>query len=30
MDLWKVGAILGNGCGMQEQNYVAVFQGSQM
>ena len=26
--LWEVGAILGNGCGIQGQNYVALLQGS--
>ena len=28
--LWRVGAILGNGYGIQGQNYVAMFQGSEM
>ena len=26
--LWKFNAILGNGCGIQDQNYVAWLQGS--
>ena len=28
--LWGVGAIPGNGYGIQGQNYVALFQGSEM
>ena len=28
--LWEVAAILGNGCGIQGQNYVARLQGSKM
>ena len=28
--LWGVGAILGNGYGTQDQNYVAMFQRSEM
>ena len=28
--LWGVGAILGNGYGIQEQNYVAMSQRSEM
>ena len=28
--LWEVAAILGNGCGIQGQNYVAFLQGSKM
>ena len=28
--LWRVGTILGNGNGIQEQNYVAMFQRSEM
>ena len=28
--LWGVGAILRNECGHREQNYVALFQGSEM
>ena len=28
--LWGVGAILGNGYGIQGQNYVAMFQRSEM
>ena len=28
--LWEVAAILGNGCGIQGQNYVAWLQGSKM
>ena len=24
--LWRVGAVLGNGYGIQEQNYVAMYQ----
>ena len=28
--LWGVGAILGNGYGIQEQNYVAMFQKGEM
>ena len=27
---WEVAAILGNGCGVQGQNYVAWLQGSKM
>ena len=27
--LWEVAAILGNGCGIQGQNYVAWLQGSK-
>ena len=27
---WQVAAILGNGCGIQEKNYVAWLQGSEM
>ena len=27
---WEVAAILGNGCEIQEQNYVPWFKGSQM
>ena len=27
---WEVGAILGNGCGVQGQDYVAWLQGSKM
>ena len=27
---WKVAAILGNGCGVQGQNYVAWLQVSKM
>ena len=28
--LWGVGAILGNGYGIQGKNYVAMFQRSEM
>ena len=28
--LWDAGAILGNGYGIQGQNYVALLQGSRM
>ena len=28
--LWGVGAILGNGYGIEGQNYVALLQGSEM
>ena len=28
--LWEVGAILGNGYGIQGQNYVTLLQGSRM
>ena len=28
--LWAVNAILGNGYGIQGQNYVALLQGSEM
>ena len=28
--LWEVNAILGNGCEIQRQNYVAWLQGSEM
>ena len=28
--VWKDGAILGNGYGIQRQNYVAMYQGSEM
>ena len=28
--LWKVTAILGNGCGIQGQKYIAWLQGSEM
>ena len=28
--LWEVTGILGNGCGMQEQKYVAWLQGSEI
>ena len=28
--LWEVGVILGNGCGIQGQNYVAWLRGSKM
>ena len=28
--LWRVGAILGNGYGIQGQNYVVMYQGSEM
>ena len=28
--LWGVGAILGNGYGIQRQNYVAMFQRSEI
>ena len=28
--LWGVGPILSNGCGHWGQNYVALFQGSEM
>ena len=28
--LWEVTAILGNGCGIQGQKYVAWLQGSEM
>ena len=28
--LWGVGAILGNGYGIQGQNYAALLQGSEM
>ena len=28
--LWEVAAILGNGCGIQGQNYVVWLQGSKM
>ena len=28
--LWQINAILENGCGIQGQNYVALFQGSEM
>ena len=28
--LWGVGAILGNGYGIQRQNYVAMFQRCEM
>ena len=28
--LWEVAAILGNGCGIQGQNYVAWLQGSKI
>ena len=28
--LWRVGTILGNGHGIQKQNYVAMFQRSEM
>ena len=28
--LWRVGAILKNGYGIQGQIYVAMFQGSEM
>ena len=28
--LWRVGAILGNGYGIQGQNSVALLQGSEM
>ena len=28
--LWEVGAILGNGYGIQGQNYVAMLQGCRM
>ena len=27
---WEIAAILGNGCGVQGQNYVAWLQGSKM
>ena len=27
--IWRVGAILGNGCGTQGQNYVALFAKSK-
>ena len=27
--LWKIGVILGNGYGIQGQNYVAMYQGSE-
>ena len=27
---WEVAAILGNGCGVQRQNYAAWLQGSKM
>ena len=27
---WEVAAILGNGCGVEGQNYVAWLQGSKM
>ena len=28
--LWRARAILGHGCGIQGQNYVAMFQGNEM
>ena len=28
--LWEVAAILGNGYGIEGQNYVALLQGSEM
>ena len=28
--LWRVGPILGNGYEIEEQNYVALIQGSEM
>ena len=28
--LWEVAVIIGNGCGIQGQNYVAWLQGSKM
>ena len=28
--LWRIGTILGNGYGVQGQNYVALYQGSKM
>ena len=28
--LWEVIAVLGNGCGIQRQKYVAWLQGSEM
>ena len=28
--LWRVGAILENGCEIQEQNYVLMFKGLEM
>ena len=28
--LWRVGAILGNGYGIQGKKYVAMYQGSEM
>ena len=28
--VWEIGAILGNGYGIQGQNYVALLQGSEM
>ena len=28
--VWEIGAILGNGYGIQGQNYFALLQGSEM